>query len=123
MYLNKTEYETYSGKTAPADFDRLEYKAAKKLQALTHSRIDAMEVIPEAVKRCMVEIMDIVSNAAKVQSGSTGAITGFSNDGYSESYGKALTPEYYDGVIFDVASDYLSEELDDTGVPLMFLGV
>lgn len=123
MYLTFEEYQNYGGKLDPEVFDRLEYRAERKLKNLTYSRIDGMAVIPEAVKRLMFELISITNNADAMSVGSDGAIASFSNDGYSESYGTAKDTAYFDSLVEDTCRDYLLEERDDHGVPLMFCGV
>lgn len=123
MYLTYAEYEMYGGEMEYGAFERLEYRAARKLKNLTFSRIDGMSTIPEAVKRLMFELIAITESAEGVNSGKEGAVSSFSNDGYSESYGAAKDTAYFDSLFEDTCRDYLLEEKDDNGVPLMFCGV
>ncbi len=124
MYVTYNEYSSLSEKDIDEDiFDRLAFRAGKKIQSFTHSRIDAMATIPEAVKRCEAELIDILYEADSVISGASGAVSSFSNDGYSESYGSAMDSFYFDGLILDAMTDYLAEEYDDRGIPLIYQGV
>ena len=123
MYLTYSEYQVFGGTLPSREFERLEYRAERKLRNLTFSRLDAMAEIPESVKRLMFELISITENADGVKSGSDGAVTSFSNDGYSESYGTAKDTTYYESLYEDACRDYLLEETDDDGVPLMFCGV
>ena len=123
MYLTYTEYMDHGGSMERIRFERLEYKAERKLRNLTFARIDRMEQIPEAVKKLVFELVEITANADAVQTGADGAVTSFSNDGYSESYGRAKDGAYYDALFEDACRDFLLEETDDLGIPLMFCGV
>lgn len=123
MYLTYAEYESYGGEMEHNAFKRIEYRAERKLKNLTFSRIDGMAEIPEVVKRLMFELIAIVENSESVNTGSDGAVASFSNDGYSESYGTAKDAAYYDGLFEEACRDYLLEEKDDNGIPLMFCGV
>lgn len=123
MYLTYAEYCEYGGDLSSEAFERLEYRAARKLKNMTFSRIDGMTVIPEVVKRLMLELISIVDNADSVSTGSEGAVASFTNDGYSESYGSAKDAAYFDSLFEDTCRDYLLEEKDDNGIPLMFCGV
>lgn len=123
MYLTYTEYMDRGGSMERIRFERLEYKAERKLKTLTFSRIDGMQQIPEVVKRLMMELITVSENADGVSSGSEGPVSSFSNDGYSETYGSARDTSYYDGIFNDVCQDFLLEETDDHGIPLMFCGV
>ena len=51
------------------------------------------------------------------------AVTSFSNDGYSETYADPLTRERVKEIECELISEYLSEETDDHGTPLLYLGV
>ena len=51
------------------------------------------------------------------------AVASFSNDGYSETYADPLTGERVKEIECNLISEYLSEEKDDNGVPLLYLGV
>lgn len=124
MYVTYEEYTSLSAKAVDVEaFDRLAFRAGKKIQSFTHSRIDAMATVPEAVKRCETELIDILHEADSVMSGESGAVSSFSNDGYSESYGEAMNSFYFDGLILDAMTDYLAEEYDDRGIPLIYQGV
>ena len=124
MYVEYDEYLELSAKAIDAEeFTRLAFRAGKKIQSFTHSRIDAMATVPEAVKRCETELIDILYAADSVMSGASGAVSSFSNDGYSENYGEAMNSFYFDGLILDTMTDYLAEEYDDRGIPLIYQGV
>lgn len=124
MYLTYNEYKGFSTKDISSDeFNRLAFRADKKIKSFTHSRIDAMATVPEAVKRCETELIDILHEADSVLNGQSGAVSSFSNDGYSESYGEAMSSSYFDGLILDTMTDYLAEEYDDRGIPLIYQGV
>lgn len=124
MYLTYNEYKEFSTKDVSSDeFNRLAFRAGKKIKSFTHSRIDAMATVPEAVKRCEAELIDILHEAYAVMSGTSGAVSSFSNDGYSESYGEAMSSSYFESLILDTMTDYLAEEYDDRRIPLIYQGV
>lgn len=124
MYVTYDEYMEFGGRSLEEkEFERLAFRAGKKIQSFTHSRIDAMAEIPEAVKRCEADLIGIMNEADAVMTGKSGAVASFSNDGYSESYGSAMDSFYFDGLILDTMTDYLAEEYDDRGIPLIYQGV
>ena len=123
MYLTYKEYQQYGGMLSEMDFDRIEYSAGKTVQAHTFCRIDKMSETPEAVKRLMYEIITIESNSQQVRTAESGALTGFNTDGYSESYGEAMSSAYLESLEDDMIRRYLLEETDDYGTPLLYMGV
>ena len=56
MYLSYEEYLAYGGTMAEADFNLAEFRARKRIDRLTDSRVAAMEAVPEAVKLAMTSI-------------------------------------------------------------------
>ena len=81
-----------------------------------------MAEVPRAVQMLMVELVSLElkqgANAVNHQ-----AVSSFSNDGYSETYAEPLTTERIQALEHHLVQTYLSEELDDNGVPLLYLGV
>ena len=123
MYIDYEFYQVNGGTAEESAFPRLEFMARRRVDHYTFGRVAAMEEVPEEVKRLMVELINMFSANDVAALLSTPQLTGFSNDGYSESYGAAVTvadlAEGVDALIFD----YLAGVLDDTGVPLLYAGV
>lgn len=124
MYIDLTYYLNNGGKQSMTDaaFVRNEFRARKLVDKLTQGRVKNMVQVPEAVKRLMVELVTLedgqASGLAEKQ-----VVTSFSNDGYSETYAAPLTGEQVKEIECDLVSEYLSEETDDEGTPLLYLGV
>ena len=123
MYIDLSYYLANGG-TAMDDaaFTRNEFRARKIVDRLTQGRVKAMETVPEAVKRLMVELVTLESTqgAATLENQ---PVTSFSNDGYSETYAQPMTAETVKGIEMDLVVDYLADETDDHGTPLLYLGV
>lgn len=123
MYI-ELDYYLANGGTDMGDvaFARNEYRARKIVDRLTQGRVKDMAEVSEAVKHLMVELVTLEAtqgaSALKNQ-----PVTSFSNDGYSETYAQPLTAETVKGIEMDLVVDYLAEETDDTGTPLLYLGV
>lgn len=124
MYLTYDEYEEYGGTLDQAVFENLEFKARKRIDFLTANRVrDHMEVISEAVKRCVFSLIN-TENAVGIEAqASKPNVTSFSTDGYSESYGNAISSGDAGKVMNDLAVSMLYGELDDNGTPLLYRGV
>lgn len=123
MYLTYEEYAGMGGKVEDFAFPRLAYMASKKIDRYTQSRVKAMGEIPQAVKMCVFELVNALFAADPVKVASEAQLSGFSNDGYSESYAEALTPEKLEYNLYGIIKDFLSDETNDEGVPLLYVGV
>lgn len=122
-YLTYEEYANYGGSASQTAFTPLEFKARKRIDYLTANRVQAMEEVPEAVKLCMVCIMNIEQTAGAEAQVTSPQITSFNTDGYSESYGKALSADDAETQIKKQIESMLYGEVDDNGVPLLYRGV
>jgi len=124
MYLTYDEYLAYGGTLSEVDFALAEFKARKRVDYLTDSRVEAMTEIPEAVKLAMMSI--IKADGAVGVDAQAGAplVASFSTDGYSENYGSAADQTAN-------VEKQLNAELrqllygvkDDEGVPLLYRGL
>lgn len=122
-YLTYDEYTRYGGSASQTAFAPLEFKARKQIDYLTANRIQGMETVPEAVKLCMVSIINIESVTGAEAQATNPQITSFNTDGYSESYGHALSADDTSKQIKKQIAAMLYGECDDHGVPLLYRGV
>ena len=123
MYIDIEYYKSNGGiDMTDAAFSRNEFRARKVVDRLTQGRLQNMAQVPEAVKRLMVELVSLEANQGAEQMQHQ-AVASFSNDGYSETYADPLTGERVKEIESELVIEYLSEEVDDHGVPLLFLGV
>lgn len=124
MYIDIAYYKANGGKADMADaaFSRNEFRARKLVDRLTQDRVKSMKVMPEAVKRLMVELVSLeATQGAEIAENQ--AVQSFSNDGYSETYAEPLTGERVKQIECELISEYLSGENDENGTPLLWLGV
>lgn len=122
-YLDYDEYLSYGGTLPQASFILLEAKCRKRIDRLTDSRVQDMAEVPTAVKLCMVNLIAIENAAGTRAQAENPVITSFSTDGYSESYGKALSASDADSSMAAEVVSLLYGEVDDNGVPLLYRGV
>ena len=123
MYIEISYYLANGGtEMDDAAFSRNEYRARKIVDRLTQNRVTKMAQVPEAVQRLMVELvtLEATQGAAALDNQ---PVSSFSNDGYSETYAQPLTAEMVKQLEMDLVVDYLAEETDDNGTPLLYLGV
>lgn len=123
MYLTYDEYVQMGGTAVEAAFPRLEYMARKRIDRYTQNRVKAVQEIPEAVKRCMVELANAMDKSDPTKTASEAVLSGFSNDGYSESYAEPMTTETQENNLYGIIRSMFSGEYDDNGTPLLWLGV
>lgn len=121
-YLTYSEYMNYGGSADQAAFTLLEFKARKQIDLLTASRVQNMETVPEAVKLCMMTIMNMDQASGAEAQATNPQLTSFNNDGYSESYGNALSADDTAKQIQKAVVSMLYGEVDDNGVPLLYRG-
>lgn len=123
MYIDLEYYKKNGGTDmSEAAFSRNEFRASKLVDRLTQRRVQNMIQVPDAVKRLMVELVMLEANQGAEQLQHQ-AVASFSNDGYSETYADPLTDDRLKEIEEDLVREYLSEELDNEGTPLLFLGV
>lgn len=122
-YLTYNEYKEYGGTASEQDFTMLEFRARKRIDRLTASRVQGMVKVPEAVKLCMMSLIGIDSKAGVEAQVDKPVVTSFSTDGYSETYGKALSVVDADASMSASIRSMLWGETDDNGVPLLYRGL
>ena len=124
MYLTYDEYAIYGGTMSEADFPLAEFKARKRIDTLTDSRVEKMVEVPEAVKLAMVSIIKADSAVGVDAQAGAPLVASFSTDGYSESYGSAA--EQTANVERQLTAEVrqlLYGVKDDDGVPLLYRGI
>lgn len=122
-YLTYSEYTEYGGSASKTDFTLLEFKARKRIDRLTASRVEKMKTVPKAVKLCVTSLIEIDRKAGVEAQVNNPVVTSFNTDGYSESYGKALSVADAEKSMSATIKSMLWGETDDNGVPLLYRGV
>lgn len=123
QYLTYAEYQSYGGTASNTDFTMLEFRARKRIDRLTASRVQNMVTVPGAVKLCMMSLIGIDSKAGAEAQVDNPVVTSFNTDGYSESYGKALSVDEADKIMSISIRSMLWGETDDNGTPLLYRGL
>jgi len=124
MYIDRAYFITNGGSETIAEtaFTPLEYRARRTVDRLTQGRVKSMVAVPEAVKRLMVELVNVESVSGS-KTLLNPAVSSFSNDGYSETFAEPATLENIEAAQTALVRQYLSGECDDYGTPLLWLGV
>lgn len=123
VYLTYEEYQKYGGTVDQTSFPLLELACRKRIDYLTASRIQGMKEVPDAVKLCMVSLINVESAVGIESQANRPQVTSFTTDGYSESYGKALSTAEASAGQVDMIRTALYGEVDDEGVPLLYRGL
>lgn len=121
-YLTYSEYSEYGGTASKTDFTTLEFRARKRIDRLTASRVQNMKSVPKDVKLCMVSLIEIDRKVGVEAQVNNPVVTSFNTDGYSETYGKALSVADADKSMSATIKSLLWGVTDDRGVPLLYRG-
>lgn len=124
-YLSFQEYTAYGGSAVTQQqFPTAEFKARKRIDYLTDSRVQNMETVPDAVKLCMTSIINADAAAGTDALASSPLVASFNTDGYSESYGSTTEQQAaIQKALNQEISSMLYGELDDNGTPLLYRGL
>jgi len=124
LYLTYDEYQSYGGTLPEVDFTLAEFRARKRVDYLTDSRVENMAEVPEAVKQAMMSIIKVDSAVGVDAQAGSPLVASFSTDGYSENYGSAAdqTANVEKQLNAEIRR-LLFGVKDDNGVPLLYRGV
>lgn len=123
QYLTYAEYAAFGGSLSEIDFRSLEFKARKRIDYLTDSRVQNMVSVPEAVKLCAYILIGMENSVGRNAQATSPNVTSFNTDGYSETYGQLMDVDTASNQMNAVVKEYLYGENDDNGVPLLYRGL
>ena len=122
-YLTYSEYTERGGTLGPADFMQAEYDARKRVDKWTDMRVRDMAAVPEDVKRCMMRLITVCAASGVEAQIKSPTVTSYNNDGYSETYGHALSAQDADAAMDEIIKTSLYGVENDHGIPLLYRGV
>ena len=120
IYLTYEEYSNIGGICDLTAFNRNIDRACGIIDNATHNRIECMTKIPQVAKalcRDLVEYL-VENNNVKTVTSKSQSAGGVSE---SESYATKTADDIY-GDIQNMVYDYLGNETDDNGTPLLYRG-
>ena len=124
QYLTYEEYQNYGGDLPETDFTLFEFRARKKIDYWTDSRVQRMAAVPEAVKLSMMQIIAFDKKFGAEAQADSPIVASFNTDGYSESYGGASDQaSAAEASMQSAVRSLLYGEKDDEGTPLLYRGV
>ena len=124
-YLTYSEYLEYGGTLEETAFNRLSYKASRKIDRMTFNRLQNDTEIGEPVKRLMFELIGVIGNNDTTSESYSPAIASEGNDGYSVSYASTgfLSPDAADKKVDSLIEEYLQFEKAQNGQYLLSCGL
>lgn len=122
-YLTYERYKQLGGTLDGTAFTLAEFKARKRVDYLTASRVQKMANVPDAVTLCVFALIGLETSIGAESQISSPLVTSYNTDGYSESYGNIPTIAESDAIMNKTVRAYLTDERDDKGIPLLYRGV
>ena len=119
-YLTYDEYSNMGGVLDLTAFNRNIDRACGVIDNATHNRIECMAEVPQRAKALCRDLIEylVENNGIKVLTGKSQSAGGVSE---SESYATKTADDVY-GDIQNMLYDYLGNETDDNGTPLLYRG-
>jgi hypothetical protein len=120
IYLTYEQYKEIGGTLEKTAFVRNNDRACGIIDNATHNRIECMAEVPQRAKalcRDLVEYL-VENNGVKIVTSKSQSAGGVSE---SENYATKTSDDVY-GDIQNIIYDYLGNEKDDKGTPLLYRG-
>jgi hypothetical protein len=121
QYLTYEEYIGLGGILDTTAFNRNIHRACSVIDNATHNRIKCMVEVPQMAKALCRDLVEYLAN----DFGSSKQVSNHSQSagGVSESESFVIRSiEERAGEIDDMVKDYLLNEVDDNGTPLLYRG-
>lgn len=137
MYLEYYDYQQMGGTLDETAFDELEFEARAIIDYWTFNRLKNETEFPEAVKRCVYKLINLINNKIIAESVSIDndnfstttinpGIVSESNDGVSTTYNTLSAQEAVDTMkkeTEDVVRMYLNGVKNSLGHKLLYRGI
>ena len=121
IYLTYAEYKEIGGTLEETAFVRNVDRACGIIDNATHNRIESMTKVPQKAKALCRDLVEYIAN----DFGSSKQVSNHSQSagGVSESESFVIRSiEERAGEFDDMVKDYLLNEVDDKGTPLLYRG-
>ena len=122
QYLSYEEYKSLGGTLGEMPFNILELKARQIINERTQNRLKNIEEIPQEVKICMYDLIQIINKYNNSNNSTSSNISSENIDGYSISYksGTELIDEQKKQYNDIMETDLNGVIVDNT--PILYLG-
>lgn len=121
LYLTYDEYVEIGGTLDYTAFTRNIDRACGFVDSQTFNRIKRMSAVPRMAKACVRDLVEYVANNFVNTKSVTNRSQSAGGVSESESY-SVKSIDVLNSEMLDIVYSYLSSELDDDGVPLMYRG-
>jgi diphthamide synthase subunit DPH2 len=120
-YLTYTEYKEIGGTLEETAFNRNIDRACAMIDNRTQSRLECFGKIPQIVKVVCADLIDYITTNTVDKPIVTSKSQSAGGVSESESYATKTADDVY-GDIQNIIYDYLGNETDDNGTPLLYRG-
>lgn len=128
MYLDFESFVQMGGdRNLEPHYERLEFRACRLIDQMTHGRIAGEDPVRACVKYCVCELVSAMHAAEQIEAAAgreIGAVTGMSNDGVSVTYAKGSADSSGgDARYVQMVRRWLIGETTEDGVNILYAGV
>lgn len=121
IYLTYEEYSEAGGILDLTAFNRNIDRACGVIDNATHNRIECMEEVPQRAKALCRDLVEYLARNNTNEISVTSRSQSAGGVSESESYATKTSDDVY-GDIQNMLYDYLGNETDDNGTPLLYRG-
>jgi hypothetical protein len=121
IYLTYDEYSNIGGICDLTAFNRNIDRACGVIDNATHNRIDDMAEVPQRAKALCRDLVEYLARNGTTENAVTSRSQSAGGVSESESYATKNADDVY-GDVQNMLYDYLGNEKDDKGTPLLYKG-
>lgn len=121
IYLTYDEYSTMGGICDLTAFNRFSDRAFGIVDNATHNRIEYMADVPQMAKALCRDLVEYLARNNTTETSVTSRSQSAGGVSESESYATKTSDDVY-GDVQNMLYDYLGNEKDDKGTPLLYKG-
>ena len=121
IYLTYDEYSAMGGICDLTAFNRNIDRACGVIDNATHNRIDDMSEVPQRAKSLCRDLVEYLARNGTTENSVTSRSQSAGGVSESESYATKNADDVY-GDVQNMLYDYLGNEKDDKGTPLLYKG-
>ena len=121
IYLTYEEYLNIGGICDVTAFNRNIDRACGIIDNATHNRIEGMAEVPQRAKALCRDLVEYLARNGTTETAVTSRSQSAGGVSESESYATKSADDVY-GDIQNMLYDYLGNEKDDKGTPLLYRG-
>ena len=121
IYLTYDEYSAMGGICDLTAFNRFSDRAFGIVDNATHNRIEYMADVPQRAKALCRDLVEYLARNGTTENSVTSRSQSAGGVSESESYATKTADDVY-GDVQNMLYDYIGNEKDDKGTPLLYKG-